>query len=86
LYSSTNIIRVIKSKKVGCARHVESMRDAHKILLGKPEGKKRFRRPRLVQRVHINLNLKLTVCEDVHWIQLAQAGSLVLKKNFIPWK
>jgi sulfite reductase beta subunit-like hemoprotein len=39
-YASRNIIRVIKSRRMKCARHVIQMREmrkAHKILVGKPE-------------------------------------------------
>ena len=42
LHSSSNIIRVIKSRRMRWARHVASMgerRDAYRIFLGKPEGK-----------------------------------------------
>jgi hypothetical protein len=42
LYSSTNIIRVIKSKRVRCVKHVARMgelRNAYNNLVEKPEGK-----------------------------------------------
>jgi hypothetical protein len=42
LYASRSIIRLIKSR-IGWARHVarmEEMRNAHRSLIGKPEGKK----------------------------------------------
>jgi hypothetical protein len=40
LYSSPNIIRIIKSRRVGCAGHVAGMqmkRSASRVLVGKPE-------------------------------------------------
>jgi hypothetical protein len=43
LYASPNIIRVIKSRRMRCARHVanmKGMRHAYKILIGKFNGKK----------------------------------------------
>ena len=43
LYSSPNIVRVIKSRRMRWAGHVESMeegRGVHKVLVGKPEGKR----------------------------------------------
>jgi hypothetical protein len=43
LYSSPNIVRVIKSRKMRWARHVARIgerRRAYKGLVGKPEGKK----------------------------------------------
>jgi hypothetical protein len=49
LYSSPNIIRQIKSKRMRWAGHVARMgKDGtvHKILVGKPEEKRRHGRPR----------------------------------------
>jgi hypothetical protein len=43
LYSSPNIIRMIKPRRMRWARHVTRMgakRNAYKILAGKPEGKR----------------------------------------------
>ena len=49
LYSSPNIVRLIKSRRMGCAGHVARMeegRDVHKVLVGKPEGRRPLGRPR----------------------------------------
>jgi hypothetical protein len=49
LYSSTNIIRLIKSRRMRWAGHVACMREernVYKVLMGKPEGKKPLGRPR----------------------------------------
>ena len=49
LYSSPNIVRVIKSRILRWARHVarlEEGRDVHKVLVGKPEGKRPLGTPR----------------------------------------
>jgi hypothetical protein len=49
LYSSPNIIRIIKSKRMGWTGHVVGMgetRTAYRILVGKPEGKRPLGRPR----------------------------------------
>jgi hypothetical protein len=43
LYASLSIIRVIKLRSVKCAGHVArmgDMRNAYKLLVGKPEGKR----------------------------------------------
>jgi hypothetical protein len=43
LYTSSNTIRIIKSRRMRRARHVArlgEMRDVYKILVGKPEGKR----------------------------------------------
>jgi hypothetical protein len=49
LYSSSNIIRVIKSRRMTWIEHVkctEEMRNVHKILAAKPEWRKPSGRPR----------------------------------------
>jgi hypothetical protein len=43
LYASTNIIRVIKSRRMrwaGHVAHIGEIRNTYKILVGKPEGKR----------------------------------------------
>ena len=50
LYSSPNIVRVIKSRRMRLAGHVERMgerRGVYRILVGKPEGKRPLGRSRL---------------------------------------
>jgi hypothetical protein len=49
LYSSPNIIRVIKSKRVRWAGHVVRMGEGngvHRVMAGRPEGKRPLGRPR----------------------------------------
>ena len=49
LYSLPNIVRVVKSRTMRWAGHVAHMgegRGVHRVLVGKPEGKKPSRRPR----------------------------------------
>jgi hypothetical protein len=49
LYSSTNIVRVIKSKRMRWAGHMAWMgeeRGVYRVLVGKPEGKRSLGRPR----------------------------------------
>ena len=49
LYSSPNIVRVIKSRRMRWAGHVARMgeeRGVYKVLVGKPEGKRPLERPR----------------------------------------
>jgi hypothetical protein len=43
LYSSPSIIRIIKSRRIRWAEHIARIgekRDAYRLLVGKPEGKK----------------------------------------------
>jgi hypothetical protein len=45
LYASQNIIKVIKSRRLGWVGHIArmgEMRNAYKILVGKSEGKRPF--------------------------------------------
>jgi hypothetical protein len=49
LYFSPSIIRMIKSRRMSCAGHVARMgpkRNAYRLLVGNPEGKKPLGRPR----------------------------------------
>ena len=49
LYSSPNIVRVIKSRRMRWAGHVARMgeeRGVYRVLVGKPEGKRPLWRPR----------------------------------------
>ena len=49
LYSSPNIVRVIKSRRMKWAGHVARMgegRGVCRVLVGKPEGRKPLERPR----------------------------------------
>jgi hypothetical protein len=49
LYSLPNIMRVVKSRQMRWAEHVARMgedRVVHRVLVGKPEGKRPLERPR----------------------------------------
>jgi hypothetical protein len=49
LYSLPNIVRVVKSRRMRWAGHVVRMgeeRGVHRVLVGKPEGKRSLGRPR----------------------------------------
>jgi hypothetical protein len=49
LYSSPSIIRIMKARRLRWAWHVARMgekRNAYRLLVGKPEGKRPLRRPR----------------------------------------
>jgi hypothetical protein len=67
LYSSPNIVRVIKSWKMRWAGHVTRMgegRGAYRVLVGRPEGKRPLRRPRRRWDDNIKLDLRETGSSD----------------------
>ena len=75
LYSSPNIVRVMKSGRLRWAGHVESMeegRGVHKVLVGKPEGKRPLGRPRRRWEDNIKMNLEEVERGCGDWMELAQ--------------
>jgi hypothetical protein len=60
LYSSPNIIRQIKSRRMRCAGHVACMgeRNVYSVLMGKPEGKRPLGRPRSRWEDGIRMDLR----------------------------
>jgi hypothetical protein len=63
LYSSPNIIRQIKSRRMRWAVHVARMgeeRNVYRVLMGKPEGKRPLGRPRCRWEDGIRIDLKET--------------------------
>ena len=75
LYSSPNIVRVIKSRRVRWARHVARMgeeRGAYRVLVGKPKGKRSMGRPRRRWVDNIRMDLQEVGCGYMDWIGLAQ--------------
>jgi hypothetical protein len=75
LYSSPNIIRQIKSRRMRWAGHVARMgeeRKVYKVLMGKPEGKRPLGRPRRRWEGGIRMNRREIGWGSVAWIQLAQ--------------
>jgi hypothetical protein len=69
----TNIIRVIRSRRVRCSANGE-MRNAYKILVGKPERRRPFRKPRHRWEDNIKMDLREIGFGDVDCIHLAQDG------------
>jgi len=75
LYSSPNIMRVIKSRRMRWAGHVAHMsekRGVYRVLVGKLEGRRPLGRPRRRWVNNIKMDLQEVGCGYVDWIGLAQ--------------
>jgi hypothetical protein len=75
LYSSPNIVRMIKSRRMRWAGHVARMgegRCVYRVLVGRPEGKRPLERPRRRWDDNIKLDLRKIVIDGANWIQLVQ--------------
>jgi transcription termination factor 2 len=74
-YSSPNIIRVIKSRRLRWAGHVarmEETRGAYRALVVKPEGGIPFGRPRRRWENNIKMDLQEVGWGGIDWTDLAQ--------------
>jgi hypothetical protein len=73
LYSSLNIVRVIKSRRMKWVGHVACMgegRGVYRVLIGRPEGKRPLGKPRHRWEDNIKLDLR-----EIGFSQLDSAGS-----------
>jgi hypothetical protein len=77
LCSSPGIIRIIKSRRMRWAGHVARMgkkRNAYRILVGKPEGKRPLGRPRRRWVDNIKMNLREI---GLIWLRIGTSGGLL---------
>jgi hypothetical protein len=75
LYSSPNIIRVIKSRRMRWAGHVARMgerRGAYRIMVGRLAGRRPLGRPRCRWEDNIKMDLQEVGWDGVDWIDMAQ--------------
>ena len=76
LYSSPNIIiRNLKSRRLrwaGHVAHMEQSRNAYRVLVGKPEGKRPLGKLRRRLEDNIKMDLREVVCDPGDWIALAE--------------
>jgi hypothetical protein len=73
----TSIIRIIKSRRIKCAGHVERMgeeRTVYRLLVGKPEGKRPLGRPRRKWVDNITMDL---VDIGLAWLRIGTGGELL---------
>ena len=74
LYSSPNIVRVIKSR-MGWAGHLACIgerRGVYRVLVGKPEGNRPLGKPRRRWEDNIRTDLQEMGCGGLDWIKRAQ--------------
>jgi hypothetical protein len=83
LYSSTNIITLMKTRRKSWAGHVARMgetRNAYRILMGKPEGRRPLGRPRRgwVDNIKIDLRkIDWMVWSESVWFGIGTSGGLL---------
>jgi hypothetical protein len=77
LYSSPSVIRIIRSRRMRWVGHVARMgekRNAYRLLVGKPEGKRPLGRPRRMWVDNIRKDLGEIGWGDVDWTRLDWTG------------
>ena len=75
LYSLSNIVRVVKSRRMRWVGHVARMgegRGVYRVLVGKPEGKRPLGRPRRRWDDNIKMDLQEVRGGCGDWMELAQ--------------
>jgi hypothetical protein len=83
LYSSPDIIRQIKSGRMRWAGHMAYMgqgRNVQRVLVGKPEGKRSFGRPKCRSENGIKVDLRETgwgVWSGFTWLRIGILGGLL---------
>jgi hypothetical protein len=81
LYSSPNKIEMIKSRRMRCTGYLARMgetRNAYRVLIGKPEGKRLLGRPRRRWVDNITMDLREIGWDCMDWIELAQNRDTVM--------
>ena len=75
MYSSPNIIRSLKSRRLSWAgqlARMEQSRNAYRVLMGKPEGKRPLGRPRRRWEDNIKMDLREVCWDPGEWMDLVE--------------
>ncbi|KAJ4431144.1 hypothetical protein ANN_19739 [Periplaneta americana] len=86
LYSSPDIIRNIKSRRLRWSGHVArrgESRNEYRVLVGRPEGKRPLGRPRRRWEDNIKIKLREVGYDDRDWINLAQGTNAELYSTIL---
>jgi hypothetical protein len=81
LYSSPSVIRIIKSRRLRWAGHVARMgekRNAYRLLVGKPEGKRPLVTPsrRWVDNIKMDFGEMVWLVWGLIWLRIGTSGEL----------
>ena len=80
LYSSPNIVRVIKSRRMRWTEHVARLgdrRDVYRVSMGKPKGRRPLGRPRRRWEDNIKMDLQEVGCgvwTGSSWLRIGTGG------------
>jgi hypothetical protein len=80
LYSLPSIIRIMKARRIRWAGHVARMgekRNAYRLLVGKPEGRRSLRSPRRRWLANIRMDLVEVGWRDMDWLRIGPGGELL---------
>jgi hypothetical protein len=75
LYSSPNLIQVIKSRRMRLAGYVactKERRDVYRVLVGKPDEERQLGRPMRRWEDNIKMNIRVVRWWGIYWIDMAQ--------------
>jgi hypothetical protein len=81
LYSSPNIVSVIKARRMkwtGHVAHIGEGRGVYKVLVGRSEGKRPLGRPRRRWEDNIKMDLREIGIDGTNWIRLCSGGGPVV--------
>jgi hypothetical protein len=80
LYSSSNVVRVIKSRRMRWTGHVARMgeeRGLYRVWAGRPEGRRPLERPSRRWEDNVKLDLSEKGIDGTNWLRIGSSGGLL---------